>query len=112
MKRIFISLFLVLTVGIAMVVATRAVWSESQTFQSNSATMAQVNFHLENLSGVALPMSLTKLMPGVWSDPSITNVVNSLDSAPIRMYFYVDKINPPTGAACDKVDLYLTPVLR
>ncbi len=106
MKKMFISLALITAMLVSSVGATMAVFSDQGKILGNSFSTATVNIDLRALGSgqISKPISLTGMIPGMWSDWGRVEVYNESNSTPVKAYFYVENLS---GAACNKVNLKL-----
>jgi hypothetical protein len=102
MKKILISLVLVVAVATVASVATYAVWNATANIDGNTIGAAQLSITATaagKSSPVAdpLPFSAEGLVPGSVTTPELRAVISNDSDVPLNLYMYVEGIG---GAAC------------
>lgn len=100
MKRIVLSLVIILAVVGMATGATRALFSAQDEISGNTIASGSVDLVVHNFSGNK-PINTQNMVPGQWTDWGRAELYNT-GSLPVNVYMYVDNVS---GGACDKTNL-------
>ena len=100
MKKIALSLLMILTAGLFAVGATKAVFSDTGYIVGNTIASGSVDLTVHNFSGNK-PINTQMLVPGQWTPWGRAELYNT-GSLPVRVYMYVDTLS---GNACGVTNL-------
>lgn len=106
MRKILMSLVMVLATATMVAGATQAVFSDSSVFAENTLATAKVDIDARSEAAggtLGKPLVVTGLVPGQYSDWARGVVYNQADSTPVRVFMYVSNIQG--GSVCDKTNL-------
>ena len=104
MKRILFSLVMILAAVVLVAGTTRAVFSETSSFNGNTVSTATVDIDArsEPMGLLPKPLNVSGLVPNQWTNYARGVVYNTSNSTNVKVYMYLDAV---TGFACDKVNL-------
>lgn len=105
MQRLLLSAALIFGVAASVAFSTRAVFSDTDSFDGNTIATATVNIDAReegNASTLAKPIVSTNLVPGEYTDWFRGVIFNQADSTNVRVWMHVDNV---VGEACDKINL-------
>ena len=100
MRRIVLSLFMVIAVGLFTIGATQAVFSDTGYIVGNTIASGSVDLTVHNFSGNK-PIDTQALAPGEFTPWGRAELFNT-GNLPVRVYMYVDQLE---GNACGAVNL-------
>ena len=107
MKKLIVSLAIVVAVTAAVAGTAYAVFTQTKSIDSNRVGTARINLDIRALSSgvISKPLNVVGLIPGQWTDWARAELYNQSDSTPVLLFFHVENV---TGDACNKVNLRVT----
>lgn len=107
MRRITVSIVIILALIVSVGGATLAVFTQSRSILGNTVSTARIDMDLRALSSgqIVKPINVSGLVPGSWTGWGRAEIYNTALSTPIKVYFYVDNV---VGDACSKINFRLT----
>lgn len=104
MKKLALSALTVAATVAMAAGATRAVFTDSDSFTGNTISTATVSIDARNepAGNLPKPLNVSGLVPGEWTGWARGVVFNEATSTDVRLFMYVTNVS---GVACDKVNL-------
>lgn len=109
MKRLLLSAALIFGVAASVAFSTRAVFSDTDSFNGNTIATATVEIEARPEASATTPLvkpiTASGLVPAEWTDWYRGVIYNTSNSTNVRVYMYLDAV---TGVACSGTNLTVT----
>lgn len=103
MKRLLISLVLIVLAGTAVVGATSSYFTDKVEVSGNTFTAGRVDIKLNGAG--ANPQTFTNMAPGVWTSQVLYEVYNQANSLPVKYKFNAEKTSETVAGYFDKINV-------